>query len=123
MLSLRGSIQPDPFSPAHVPQMTMKAMSEPASESSTAVVRDVILPFEEEEEEEEGEDEEIDMFERLGRMGDEAVALEAKRRAEEEATEAAKAKENKRKRKDSGNEGKGIESRSKLKGERHNRKP
>lgn len=120
MLSLRGSIQPDPFSPAHVPQMTMKAMSEPASESSTAVVRDVILPFEEEEE---GEDEEIDMFERLGRMGDEAVALEAKRRAEEEATEAAKAKEKKRKRKDSGNEGKGIESRSKLKGERHNHKP
>jgi DNA-directed RNA polymerase I subunit RPA43 len=114
MLSLRGSIQPDPFSPAHIPQTTMKAMSEPASESSTAVVRDVMLPFqEEEEEEEEGEDEEIDMFERLGRMGDEAVVLEAKRRAEE-AAKAKEDKKKKRKRKDSGNEGKGRSRRERI---------
>jgi len=124
MLSLRGSIQPDPFSPAHVPQTTIKAMSEPASESSTAVVRDAMLPFQEEESEG-GEDEEIDMFERLGRMGDEAVALqlEAKRRAEEEVAEAAKAKEEKKKkqkRKDSGDEGK-VKSKSMSKGERHKR--
>jgi len=79
----------------------MKAMSEPASESSTAVVRDVMLPSQEEEGE--GEEEEIDMFERLGRMGDEAVVLEAKRRAEE-AAKAKEGKKKKRKRRDSGNE-------------------
>lgn len=101
MLSLRGSIQPDPFSPAHVPHMSIKAMSEPTSESSTTVVRDSIFPYEEEEDE--GEDEDgIDTFERLGRMGDEAVALEAKRKAEEAREAEAvmrKEKESKKKKK------------------------
>src|ERR1700691_3608480 len=112
MLSLRGSIQPDPFSPAHVPQTSMKAMSEPASESSTAVVRDAILPLEEEEEEEEGTNESgVDTFERLGRMGDEAAAKAAKRRAEEakeaEAENEEKERKKKRKRKDGDIDGEG----------------
>ena len=76
----------------------MKAISEPPSESSTAVVRDVILPLEEEEDYD--EEEEVDTFERLGRMGDEAVALEMKRRADEtREVEAAEENENEKERK------------------------
>jgi DNA-directed RNA polymerase I subunit RPA43 len=123
MLSLRGSIQPDPFSPAHVPQTSMKAMSEPASESSTAVVRDAILPLEEEEEEGTNESG-VDTFERLGRMGDEAAAKAAKRRAEEakeaEAeNEEEKERKKKRKRKDGNIDGEGkVKSKSKSKDKR-----
>jgi DNA-directed RNA polymerase I subunit RPA43 len=96
MLSLRGSIQPDPFSPAHVPQtqtqMTKRGLSEARSESSTTVVRDAILPLSDQEAddderrgghaEEEEEDSEVDAFEQLGRTGDRAVRMEAQRRAE-----------------------------------------
>jgi len=126
MLSLRGSIQPDPFSPEHVPRPLGKATSEPASESSTAVVRNSVMQFEEEEEgdregEEDEDDSEVDTFERLGRMGDEAAALEAKRRAEEmQEVQVVKEKKKKRKRKDSDEvvEGK---IKSKSKGEKHKR--
>jgi DNA-directed RNA polymerase I subunit RPA43 len=95
--------------------MTMKAMSEPASESSTAVVRDAILPFDKEEEEEDDDDDGVDMFERLGKMGDKAVA---KRRAEEEAEIAGGEKKKKKKRNAVGEEGK-VKSKSKR--EKHKR--
>ncbi|KII92251.1 hypothetical protein PLICRDRAFT_103985 [Plicaturopsis crispa FD-325 SS-3] len=117
MLSLLGSIQLDPFSPDHVPDTgnAKRAASEPASDISLddlAVDNQLDVGREEEEEsirqyekeeEEEGEEEEEDPFQQLGRLGDEAAAREAERRAEE-AAEAAKAKaekaERKRKRKE-----------------------
>jgi len=115
MLSLRGSIQPDPFSPTHVPTPSIihtKAMSEePASESSTAVVRDYVFPPGEEEEEV-GVGSEVDTFEKLGRMADEEVrrrAEEVKERERQEEEEQKK--EKKRKRKD----GEGKEKREKRK--------
>jgi DNA-directed RNA polymerase I subunit RPA43 len=117
MLSLQGSLQPDPFSPAHVPRTTMKAISEPPSESSTAVVRDVILPLEEEEEGYDEEDE-VDTFERLGRMGDEAVALEMKQRTDEaKEVEAAEEKERERKKKRKRKDG-DVKVKSESKGKR-----
>jgi DNA-directed RNA polymerase I subunit RPA43 len=118
MLSLRGSIQPDPFSPTHVPTPSIirtKAMSEePASDSSTAVVRDYVFPPGEEEEEV-GVGSEVDTFEELGRMADEEVrrrAEEVKERERQEEEEQKKEKkEKKRKRKD----GEGNEKREKRK--------
>jgi len=113
MLSLRGSIQLDPFSPAHVLQTSMKTSEEP-SETSTAAVRDAVFPPEEEEEEE-GSD--VDTFEQLGRMSDNAVAMEAKRRAEE-AKEYETRKKQKRKRKDREEDEK-VKMKSKSNGDQH----
>jgi len=90
MLSLIGSIQPDPFSAEHdsggVPTAQARQAA-PSSLDAHGVPRDV-----------EGEDDssDEDTFGMLGRLGDEAAAKEAQRRAEEEA---ASAKERKRKRK------------------------
>ncbi|KZP19833.1 hypothetical protein FIBSPDRAFT_911258 [Athelia psychrophila] len=120
MLSLRASLQPDPFSPDHIPQGTAagRGVSEAPSESSTAVVRDAILAFEQDEEEEEDSDDE-DAFARLGRMGDEdaiRVAREREREAKEvEAAMKEKAEEKKRKRAKAEGEGKVKEKKKKVK--------
>ncbi|KAF7971624.1 hypothetical protein HWV62_20734 [Athelia sp. TMB] len=121
MLSLQGSLQADPFSPEHVPQGAANARgpSEAPSESSTAVVRDAILAFEqEEEEEEEGSDDE-DPFARLGRLGDDATdrAARERERAAKEAEVARKEKkeEKKRKRAEAEGEGKIKEKKKKVK--------
>ena len=111
MLSLQGSLQADPFSPEHVPQGATNArgLSEAPSESSTAVVRDAILAFEqEEEEEEEGSDDE-DPFARLGRLGDDATdrAVRERERAAQEAEAVRKEKKEKKKRKRAEAEGEG----------------
>ena len=94
MLSLQGSLHDDPFSPLHVPA-PMKANSErAASESSTAVVRAYV-------EEEEEEESEVDTFEKLGRMADEAEAAEQRRiAAEQKEKDLEKENTKKRKRKE-----------------------
>ncbi|KAI0329690.1 hypothetical protein GY45DRAFT_1324659 [Cubamyces sp. BRFM 1775] len=98
MLSLVGSIQPDPFSPAHVPIAPVTTATKPTKAASRP---ETVMMSEKEVDEmiEEGEDsEDEDPFQKLGRMADEAEAKE--RRAREEAEEAAR-KEKKRKRRES----------------------
>ena len=107
MLSLVGSIQPDPFSPEHVPKAPVttatsssqrtKAPSQPPSAHPSE--REVDAMMAEAEAEEDSEDEDLDPFQRLGKLAD-----ESERRARE-AQEAAAQKEKKRKRKEK--EGKG----------------
>ncbi|KAI8972237.1 hypothetical protein BD414DRAFT_500628 [Trametes punicea] len=99
MLSLVGSIQPDPFSPAHVP----KAPVTTATKAAQSVSRPDTVMLSEKEvdaliEEGQDSDEEEDAFQRLGRMADEAEAAE--RRKQEVAQEEAR-KEKKRKRRES----------------------
>ena len=83
MLSLVGSIQPDPFSPEHVPdhavQTTTTEAQRKAPEPEPAVEDVPVVDSEEE-----------DTFEMLGRLGDEATARRAK--AEEAAKNAKKRK-------------------------------
>ncbi|EGO00060.1 hypothetical protein SERLA73DRAFT_34696, partial [Serpula lacrymans var. lacrymans S7.3] len=98
MLSLQGSIQPDPFSPEHA-LVALKAKSPPPAPASN-----VTLDEEDElEENENDEDDDFDTFEQLGRLGDEAEAAQL-RQKEEEAAQASKEKrekkEKKRKRKE-----------------------
>ena len=90
MLSLVGSIQPDPFSPEHVPDNSIISTTAPKRrpiEKQPVVVDEVT--DEAAVADEEGEEE--DAFEMLGRMGDEA---------ERKAKEAAEKKERKRKRRE-----------------------
>ncbi|KAH9892460.1 hypothetical protein C8Q73DRAFT_698109 [Cubamyces lactineus] len=113
MLSLVGSIQPDPFSPTHVPVAPVTTATKPAKAASRP---DTVMMSEKEVDEmiEEGEDsEDEDPFQKLGRMADEAEAKE--RRAREEAEEAAR-KEKKRKRRESkAQEGDADDKKSKKK--------
>ncbi|KDQ55861.1 hypothetical protein JAAARDRAFT_133675 [Jaapia argillacea MUCL 33604] len=98
MLSLLGSIQPDPFSPLHVPENIQT--SQPSREASSEPVPPVIDDEDHEMVNDDSDDDEEDTFGRLGRMGDEAAAQEAARRAavEKQAEEEAKkAKKKKRK--------------------------
>ncbi|KAI0949186.1 hypothetical protein AcW1_008872 [Taiwanofungus camphoratus] len=101
MLSLVGSVQLDPFAPEHVPEHTtavstnsqnVGTSARPFSQTGGTLVEDAP----DAEMDDEGDSLE-DTFDRLGRLGDEAVALEAERRAQE--MEAAK-KERKRDRKE-----------------------
>ncbi|KAI0355602.1 hypothetical protein OH77DRAFT_1424543 [Trametes cingulata] len=101
MLSLVGSIQPDPFSPEHVPKAAVTTATSSSKTAAGASRTDTVMLSEREVDAmiEEGEDsDEEDAFQRLGRMGDEAEAAE--RRAREEA-EKAERKEKKRKRRES----------------------
>ncbi|KAH9858410.1 hypothetical protein C2E23DRAFT_745246 [Lenzites betulinus] len=100
MISLVGSIQPDPFSPEHIPKATVTTATGPKS-TRTAQRADPVMMSEREvdaliEDGDESDDE--DAFQKLGRMGDEAEAAE--RRAREAAEETAR-KEKKRKRRES----------------------
>lgn len=79
MLSLVGSIQPDPFSPAHVPDHSVAAAAprwQPAAAPQDVAMADV---------EEVDEDEDEDAFETLGRMGDEAAERKAAAEADKKA--------------------------------------
>ncbi|KAG6852231.1 hypothetical protein C0991_001810 [Blastosporella zonata] len=89
MLSLLGSVQPDPFSPEHVPQ------NGPAGKASPTQSEEVEDEIDLEEEELESDDE--DTFKTLGKLSDEAAAAEAAQRAAAEEVELA-AKDKKRKR-------------------------
>ncbi|KAF5385752.1 hypothetical protein D9615_002481 [Tricholomella constricta] len=103
MLSLLGSIQPDPFSPEHRPESSAAEKHPTESE-----MEDIEVEHEmelQEEDEEELESDEEDTFKTLGKMTDEAAAAEAERRAAEEAA-LAEAQEKKRKRKAEKAEGK-----------------
>ncbi|KAL1942127.1 hypothetical protein VTO73DRAFT_6657 [Trametes versicolor] len=98
MLSLVGSIQPNPFSPEHVPKAAVTTSStttaRPARHDPTLMSeREVDALIEDAE-----DSSEEDAFQKLGRLGDEAEAAE--RRAREAAEEAAR-KEKKRKRRES----------------------
>ncbi|RPD57605.1 hypothetical protein L226DRAFT_610642 [Lentinus tigrinus ALCF2SS1-7] len=95
MLSLVGSIQPDPFSPEHVPKAAVTTASA-AAPSRSVSEREVDALMAEQDEEEESDDD-LDPFQKLGKMAD-----ENERRAREAQEEEAR-KEKKRKRK----EGKG----------------
>ena len=102
MLSLIGSIQPDPLSAAHVPDHSVQTTASNKARPRKApapepIVEDIEIPDAAEDSDEE------DTFQQLGRLGDEAAAREAakKAKAEEEAKAQAEAKtEKKRKRKE-----------------------
>ena len=90
MLSLVGSIQPDPFSKDHVPDHSIISTTAPRRRAPQSQLQA------EAEMDAEEDDAEEDAFELLGRKGDEA---EAKEHARTDAEEAEK-KERKRKRKE-----------------------
>ncbi|OSX66089.1 hypothetical protein POSPLADRAFT_1064586 [Postia placenta MAD-698-R-SB12] len=96
MLSLVGSIQLDPFSPKHIPTHSTPTTSDPQAAARTSGPAEITENLQELGLDEDVDSEE-DTFGMLGRMGDEAAAREAERRAQEEG--AAK-KDKKRKRKE-----------------------
>jgi DNA-directed RNA polymerase I subunit RPA43 len=98
MLSVIGSIQPDPFSPEHVPKRT--APISPESEEADEVLNQLTgrTPGDDLGED---SDEENDAFRRLGEMADEAKRAELKARQEAEvAAAAAKAAKKEKRKKD-----------------------
>ena len=109
MLSLVGSIQPDPFSPEHVPDNSILSTT---TAPKRRVVEEQTIAIEVDEPAnepgaDEGEEDDEDAFEMLGRMGDEA---------ERKAKEAAEKKERKRKRKEAAAlEGDGVEKKKRKK--------
>ena len=95
MLSLQGSIQPDPFSPEHVPHPDKEASSSAFHRDETPEVEASGKEIGEEEGEEEEESDE-DAFKHLARLTDEAQATQKAKRAKEEAERLEKAKKRKR---------------------------
>jgi DNA-directed RNA polymerase I subunit RPA43 len=95
MLSIIASIQPDPFSPEHVPKSA--APVSPESEEADEVLNQLVMePVATDDPED--SDEENDAFRRLGKMADEAKRAELKAREEAEAAAVtAKAARKKRK--------------------------
>lgn len=91
MLSLQGSIQPDPFSPEHVPHPDKEPSSPafPRDETSEVEARDEHSGEEEEESDEDG-------FKHLAKLTEEAKASQKAERAKEEAERFEKAKKRKR---------------------------
>ncbi|KAI0675166.1 hypothetical protein C8Q78DRAFT_1010794 [Trametes maxima] len=121
MLSLVGSIQPNPFSPEHVPvaSVTTSPGSKPSKRASHP---DPVVLSEREVDaliEEGSGSEEEDAFQKLGRMGDEAEAAE--RRAREAAEEATR-KEKKRKRRESKVQGDGTGDGEDVSGEKKSKR-
>lgn len=99
MLSVIGSIQPDPFSPEHVPKRT--ASASPESEEADEVLQQLVTESVAAGDLEEDSDEEDDPFQRLGKMADEAKRAELRAREEAEAAAAvAKAVKKEKKKKD-----------------------
>ncbi|THH03549.1 hypothetical protein EW146_g10410 [Bondarzewia mesenterica] len=117
MLSLIGSLQPDPFSPDHVPH---PAPSQSHTQHHHAGGRSPSPPAEiEDGEAAEGDDDiEVDPFVQLGRLGDQA---ERKAREEREAQEKEREREKearkkrKRKEKEKRGEGEGDDAAKKTK--------
>ena len=108
MLSLQGSIQPDPFSPEHVPHPdkevpspTFRRDEAPEDEAHNESGKE-----REEEEEEDQEESDGDGFRHLARLTDEAQATQKAKRAKEEAERLEKAR--KRKRRESRGDGEGL---------------
>lgn len=97
MLSVLGSIQPDPFSPDHVPKRP--APISPESEEADEVLNHLMTEPTPEDDLEEDSDEENGTFRRPGNIVYEAKRAELKARQEAEAAAAAaKAAKKKRKR-------------------------
>lgn len=93
MLSLQGSIQPDPFSPEHVAQPNMKPFSPTYFRDEASEVE----AYDDSGKEEGEEESDGDRFKHLARLADKARATQkAERRAEKEATETEKATKRKR---------------------------
>jgi DNA-directed RNA polymerase I subunit RPA43 len=98
MLSVIGSIQPDPFSPEHVPKT---AAVSPESEEADEVLNQLMIEPTGADDLGEDTDEENDTFRRLGKLADEAKRAELKARQETEAAAAAaKAAKKEKKKKD-----------------------
>ena len=96
MLSVIGSIQPDPFSPEHIPKRT--APASPESDEANEVLNQLVIEPAIAGDLEEDSDDEDDAFRRLGKMADEAKRAELKAREEAEvAAAAAKAAKEKKK--------------------------
>lgn len=93
MLSLQGSIQPDPFSPKHIAHPNKTALS-PAFRQDEASEVDARDDGGKEEQEEDESDE--DGFRHLARLTDEAQATQKAKRAKEEAERLEKTKKRKR---------------------------
>lgn len=97
MLSLIGSIQPDPFSPEHIPANASSAQE--ATEDADVAAEDVDLEDEAGTDDGEDSDEDDDPFAKLGKMGDAAAQRQAeeaqasKMEKENERTEKRKRKE------------------------------
>jgi DNA-directed RNA polymerase I subunit RPA43 len=98
MLSVIGSIQPDPFSPEHVPKKP--APVTPESEEADEVFNQLITEPAATDRLGEDTDEENDTFRRLGKMADEAKRAELKARQDAEAGAAAAKAAKKKKKKD-----------------------
>ena len=92
MLSLVGSIQHDPFSPEHVPDHS--TITVPTRKHTTVVE----APVPEDLDEQPGSEEEVDTFEALTRLNNEAEEVEELQRSKEQERDEAR-KERKRKRK------------------------
>lgn len=98
MLSVIGSIQPDPFSPEHVPKKA--APVSPESEEADEVLNQLMTEPVAEDDFGEVSDDEDDTFRRLGKMADAKRAeLKAKQEAEAVAAAAVKAAKKKKKEK------------------------
>lgn len=97
MLSVIGSIQPDPFSPEHVPKRT--APASPESEEADEVPNQLVVESAAADDLEDS-DEANDTFRRLGKRADEAkqAGLKAREEAEAAAVAAKAAKKRKKKR-------------------------
>ncbi|GJE94424.1 DNA-directed RNA polymerase I subunit rpa43 [Phanerochaete sordida] len=90
MLSLIGSIQADPFSPEHAPDHSVQTTAPKKPKQRTAP--EPKPPVEVLEILDEDADSDEDTFQALGRLGDEAIAREAARKAEEQAKSEKKRK-------------------------------
>ena len=97
MLSVIGSIQPDPFSPEHVPKRT--APVSPESEEADEVLNQLVMESAVADELEDS-DEANNTFRRLGKRADEAkrAGLKAREEAEVSAVAVKAAKKGKKKR-------------------------
>ena len=98
MLSVIGSIQPDPFSPEHVPKVTAPS---PESEEADEVLNQLAIDSAAADDLEELDSDSDNAFRRLGKMADEAKRAELKVREEARAVAAAaKAAKKEKKKKD-----------------------
>ena len=97
MLSVIGSIQPDPFSPVHAPERTVSVS--PESEEADEVLNQLVMESAVADELEDS-DEASNAFRRLGKRADDAkrAGLKAREEAEVVAAAVKAAKKEKKKR-------------------------
>jgi DNA-directed RNA polymerase I subunit RPA43 len=92
MLSVVGSIQPDPFSPHHVPAQTTSSPTQSQEDDEAEVLSELVIDHSNSSEDEE------DAFAKLGKMADKAKETEMRIRKENEASvEKETSKKKKRK--------------------------